>query len=415
MDYLNIIGQKAKDAADLLAVLSSREKDAGLFAIATALESSVDEILCANEKDLKAAEENGMSAAMRDRLRLTKERIASLGWAARDCAALPDPIGIVHEGWVRPNGLQITRVAVPLGVVGIIFESRPNVTVDCAVLCLKSGNACILRGGSEAIHSNAALAKVMRQALAGAGLPADAVQLVEDTRRETAAAMMKLNRYIDVLIPRGGAGLIGAVVQNATVPVIETGVGVCHAYVDENADLEMAAHIVHNGKTSRPSVCNALECLLVHEKIADAFLPLVRERLNSHNVELRGCEKTCKILGGGARPASPEDYETEFLDFVMAVKVVESIGHAIEHISRHSSHHSDVIVTRNLENASSFTREVDSAAVYVNASTRFTDGGEFGLGAEIGISTQKLHARGPMGLRELTSYKYLITGSGQVR
>jgi len=415
MSDLNIIGQKAKEAADLLAILSSREKDAGLFAIATALESSVDEILDANEKDLRAAEKNGMSAAMQDRLRLTKERVASLARAARDCAALPDPIGIVHEGLVRPNGLQITRVAVPLGVVGIIFESRPNVTVDCAVLCLKSGNACILRGGSEAIHSNTALAKVMREALAGAGLPAGAIQLVEDTRRETAAAMMKLNKYIDVLIPRGGAGLIGAVVQNATVPVIETGVGVCHAYVDESADLEMAANIVHNGKTSRPSVCNALECLLVHEKIADVFLPLVKERLDSHSVELRGCERTCKILGSGARPASPEDYETEFLDFIIAVKVVENTGQAIEHIRRHSSKHSDVIVTSTVESASRFTREVDSAAVYVNASTRFTDGGEFGLGAEIGISTQKLHARGPMGLRELTSYKYLIAGSGQVR
>ena len=415
MYMLTAMGQQAKEAAGVLALLSTQEKDAAILAIADVLESAGPEILAANEKDLEAAAQNGMSKSMQDRLRLTRERLASMADAARQCAALPDPVGRVLEGDKQPNGLQMTKVAVPLGVVGIIFESRPNVTVDCAVLCLKSGNACILRGGKEAIHSNAALAAVIRRALAGAGLPAQAVQLVEDTGRETALAMMKLNKYIDVLIPRGGAGLIASVVENATLPVIETGIGVCHAYVEETADPEMAANIVHNGKTSRPSVCNALECLLVDEKIAKDFLPRIKKRLESHGVELRGCEKTCEILGEGARPASEEDYGREFLDYILAVKVVGGIEEATGHIRRYSSRHSEVILTQSLGAAERFTREVDSAAVYVNASTRFTDGGEFGLGAEIGISTQKLHARGPMGLRELTSYKYIITGNGQCR
>ena len=414
MSNLEVIGQQAKAAAYKLAVLSAIERNRALQAMSDAIDAAIKEVLAANEKDLQAARDNNMSASMQDRLTLTEDRIMNITNALWDSVMLPDPLGRTIEGITRPNGLQIDKVTVPLGVVGIIFESRPNVAVDCAALCIKSGNACILRGGKEAIHTNTALVKVLRDALAGCGLDPNVIQLVEDTSRETATAMMRLNQYIDVLIPRGGAGLISAVVENATVPVIETGIGICHAYVDESADLEMAANIVHNGKTSRPSVCNSLECLLVHKAIAKTFLPMIRQRLGSHNVQLRGCKKTCEILPE-ATPAVPEDYETEFLDYILAVKVVDDIGQAIEHIRTHSSSHSEVIVTRCLESSTRFTREVDSAAVYVNASTRYTDGGEFGLGAEIGISTQKLHARGPMGLRELVSYKYVVTGSGQVR
>jgi len=412
---LTALGIRAKQAAAALSQCSSAEKDAALLAIADALQANVSQILKANQKDLDAAQANGMSKAMQDRLRLSGERIESIANAVRELVSLPDPVGLVLEGSRRPNGISITKITVPLGVVGIIFESRPNVTVDCAALCLKSGNACILRGGKEAIHSNLALTQVMQQALAGTAVPADAVLLVEDTSRETATALMKLNQYVDVLIPRGGAGLIQAVVQNATVPVIETGVGNCHAFVDQSADLEMAVRIVENGKTQRPSVCNALETLLVHQDIAGAFLPLVKQRLDQHNVELRGCPKTREILGDCVVPATEEDYYTEFLDYILAVKVVADVDEAIAHIARYSSHHSEVIITNNLENSRKFTSMVDSAAVYVNASTRFTDGGQFGLGAEIGISTQKLHARGPMGLRELVSYKYVIHGDGQIR
>ena len=412
---LTALGIRAKQAAAALSQCSSAEKDAALLAIADALQANVSQILKANQKDLDAAQANGMSKAMQDRLRLSGERIESIANAVRELVSLPDPVGLVLEGSRRPNGISITKITVPLGVVGIIFESRPNVTVDCAALCLKSGNACILRGGKEAIHSNLALTQVMQQALAGTAVPADAVLLVEDTSRETATALMKLNQYVDVLIPRGGAGLIQAVVQNATVPVIETGVGNCHAFVDQSADLEMAVRIVENGKTQRPSVCNALETLLVHQDIAGAFLPLVKQRLDQHNVELRGCPKTREILGDCVVPATEEDYYTEFLDYILAVKVVADMDEAIAHIARYSSHHSEVIITNNLENSRKFTSMVDSAAVYVNASTRFTDGGQFGLGAEIGISTQKLHARGPMGLRELVSYKYVIHGNGQIR
>jgi len=412
---LTALGIRAKQAAAALSQCSSAEKDAALLAIADALQANVSQILKANQKDLDAAQANGMSKAMQDRLRLSGERIESIANAVRELVSLPDPVGLVLEGSRRPNGISITKITVPLGVVGIIFESRPNVTVDCAALCLKSGNACILRGGKEAIHSNLALTQVMQQALAGTAVPADAVLLVEDTSRETATALMKLNQYVDVLIPRGGAGLIQAVVQNATVPVIETGVGNCHAFVDQSADLEMAVRIVENGKTQRPSVCNALETLLVHQDIAGAFLPLVKQRLDQHNVELRGCPKTREILGDCVVPATEEDYYTEFLDYILAVKVVADVDEAIAHIARYSSHHSEVIITNNLENSRKFTSMVDSAAVYVNASTRFTDGGQFGLGAEIGISTQKLHARGPMGLRELVSYKYVIHGNGQIR
>ncbi len=412
---LTALGIRAKQAAAALSQCSSAEKDAALLAIADALQANVSQILKANQKDLDAAQANGMSKAMQDRLRLSRERIDGIANAVRELVSLPDPVGLVLEGGRRPNGISITKVTVPLGVVGIIFESRPNVTVDCAALCLKSGNACILRGGKEAIHSNLVLTQVMQQALAGTAVPADAVLLVEDTSRETATALMKLNQYVDVLIPRGGAGLIQAVVQNATVPVIETGVGNCHAFVDQSADLEMAVRIVENGKTQRPSVCNALETLLVHREIANTFLPLVKARLDQHNVELRGCPKTREILGDRVVPATEEDYYTEFLDYILAVKVVADVDEAIAHIARYSSHHSEVIITNNLENSRKFTSMVDSAAVYVNASTRFTDGGEFGLGAEIGISTQKLHARGPMGLRELVSYKYIISGNGQIR
>ncbi len=414
MDVLTALGMRAKQAGAVLSQLSSAEKDAALLAIADALEANASQILSANQKDLAAAEESGMTKAMQDRLRLSGERIGGIAAAVRELVALPDPVGLVREGSRRPNGLSITKVTVPLGVAGIIFESRPNVTVDCAALCLKSGNACILRGGKEAIHSNLALTQVMQAALKETAVPADSVLLIEDTARETATALMKLNQYVDVLIPRGGAGLIQAVVQNATVPVIETGVGNCHAFVDESADLEMAVRIVENGKTQRPSVCNALETLLVHQNIAGEFLPLVKARLDQYSVELRGCEKTREILGG-VTTATEEDYATEFLDYILAVKVVADLDQAVAHIARYSSHHSEVIVTKDLDSSRKFTSMVDSAAVYVNASTRFTDGGEFGLGAEIGISTQKLHARGPMGLGELVSYKYIIGGNGQIR
>jgi glutamate-5-semialdehyde dehydrogenase len=364
---------------------------------------------------MEAAEKNAMSEAMKDRLRLTEARLSSIAAAVRECAALPDPVGRVLDGGPRPNGILIRRVSVPLGVVGLIFEARPNVCVDCAVLCLKAGNAAILRGGKEAINSNTALAAAMRGALEGTSIPADAIQLVEDTSRETAAEMMRLNGYIDVLIPRGGAGLIQSVVKNSTVPVIETGVGNCHAFIDESADHDMAVRIVDNAKTSRPGVCNALETLLVHRAAAKSVLPAVKAALDRHGVRLRGCEETRRILGDSVEPATQEDYFAEYNDYILAVRVVGDIMEAVGHIRKYSTGHSETIITRDIENAEYFTKAVDSAAVYVNASTRFTDGGEFGLGAEIGISTQKLHARGPMGLRELTSYKYIITGNGQTR
>lgn len=404
----------AKESAGRLAVTPTRDKDRALSAIAEALEKNMEPLLKANEADIEAAAQNGMSAAMTDRLRLTEERIAGIADAVRYVQSLPDPVGQVLGGGINPAGLDITRVSVPLGVVGIIFESRPNVTVDCAVLCLKSGNACVLRGGKEALSSNRALVAVMRGALESVGFDAGCIQLVEDTARETAAEMMKLNGLIDVLIPRGGPGLIASVVKNATVPVIETGVGNCHIFVDESADLAMALEIVDNAKTSRPSVCNALETLLVHRSCADAFLPAVAERLGGR-VALRGCPETLRILGEGVTAATEEDFYTEFADYILAIKVVAELGDAIEHIAKYSTHHSEAIITRSLESSRAFTAQVDSAAVYVNASTRFTDGGEFGLGAEIGISTQKLHARGPMGLTHLTSYKYIVNGTGQIR
>ena len=414
MTDLNIIGAAAKDAAFALANASTAQKDAALMAIAAALEARAADILSANREDVEAARAGGMSPSMLDRLSLSEARVKGMAEGVRDVAKLPDPVGRVLSGSTLACGLAMEKIAVPLGVIGIIFEARPNVTSDAAALCLKSGNACILRGGKEAIRSNTAIANVMRGALKEAGLDENCVCLIEDTDRATATAMMRLNRYIDCLIPRGGAGLIRSVVENATVPVIETGVGNCHAYVEKTADIAMAAEIVFNAKTSRPSVCNALETLLVDEAIAETALPVIAARLKEKNVELRGCPRTCAILPE-AVPACENDYMIEFLDYILAVKVVSGMDEAIAHIRRYSSHHSECIVTRDLAAARRFTREVDSAAVYVNASTRFTDGGVFGLGAEIGISTQKLHARGPMGLEALVSYKYVLYGDGQVR
>lgn len=409
------MGLHAKEASRVLATASTLQKNKALGAIAQALPAHATHILKQNALDMQKARENGMSEAMLDRLLLTEARINSMAQAVFKLMDLDDPIGTVLSGGIRPNGLRITKVRVPLGVAGIIYESRPNVTVDAATLCLKSGNAVILRGGKEAFHSCKCLADLMREAVQDTGLPSDIIQYVEDVTRESTAELMKCNRYVDVLIPRGGAGLIQAVLQNATVPVIETGVGNCHVYVDETADLDMAVKITDNAKTSRPSVCNAIENLLVHRSVAEVFLPMVKAALDAHHVELRGCEETRRILGESVKPAAEEDYATEFLDYILAVKVVGSVDEAISHIAKYTSFHSECIVTGSLVNAEKFQREVDAAAVYVNASTRFTDGGEFGMGAEIGISTQKLHARGPMGLIELTSVKYLVNGDGQIR
>ena len=414
MDF-NRMGSNAKAAERILGVADTNLKNKALEAMASALEEKTDKIIAANEVDLENGRQNHMSDSLLDRLRLTPERIAGMADGIRQVAALGDPIGEIIEGSVRPNGMRIRRVRVPLGVVGIIFEARPNVTSDAAALCLKSGNACILRGGKEAIHSNTAIAETLREAIASAGLPADCVQLVTDTSRESANQMMRMNGYLDVLIPRGGAGLIRAVVENSTVPVIETGVGNCHVYVDASADIDMAADIIYNAKTSRPSVCNAIETILVHRDIAEKALPVIKARLDGKQVELRGCERTRAILGDSVIPATEEDYATEFLDYILACRVVDSLDDAIEHIARYSTGHSECIVTSDYFSAEKFTASIDSAAVYVNCSTRFTDGGEFGLGAEIGISTQKLHARGPMGLRQLTSSKFIIQGDGQIR
>lgn len=415
MTYIETLGAKAKAAEHAAASASAKLKNEALKSIADALIQNTGLIIEKNKLDLENAVKNGMSVSMQDRLMLNEKRISDIASSVLKLIEAEDLIGSVDYGVIRPNGLKICKTRVPLGVIGIIFESRPNVTVDAATLCLKAGNTVILKGGKEAINSNKCLAYVMRAAVEKAGLPADVIQLVEDTSREAAAELMKLNKYLDVLIPRGGAGLINAVVNQATVPVIETGTGNCHVYVDESADIQMAADIVNNGKTQRPSVCNAVESLLVHKNIAEAALPVIKSKLDEHNVEIRGCQKTADILGDCVTLASDDDYATEFLDFIISVKVVDSIEEAIEHIQKYSTRHSECIVTKSLENAEKFQREVDAAAVYVNASTRFTDGGEFGFGAEIGISTQKLHARGPMGLRELTTVKYLINGNGQIR
>ena len=414
MTVIETMGKKAKEVARVLATAGAL-KDKALLTIADALIENTDYILEENEKDLEAGKAAGLSNALLDRLALSPERIKGMAEGARQVASLPDPCGRVITGGKLKNGLEVTKVTVPLGVIGIIYEARPNVTADSAVLCLKSGNAVILRGGKEAINSNKAVATVMRKAIEVAGLPADCVQLIEDTTRQSSIELMGLSDYLDVLIPRGGAGLIKATVENAKVPVIETGVGNCHVYVDEYADVDMAAEIIYNAKTSRPSVCNAIETILVHKNIADKVLPLIKAKLDEKNVELRGCEKTVEILGDSVKPATEEDYATEFLDYILAVKVVNCINCALNHIAKFSSGHSECIVTENYTNAEKFLNSVDAAAVYVNASTRFTDGGEFGLGAEIGISTQKLHARGPMGINELTSMKFIVKGNGQVR
>lgn len=413
MTRLEEMGAAAKQAARKLAV-AGNQKDEALEAIAAALEAHTEEILEANREDLSAAEKNGMSRSLMDRLALNEKRIQGMADGVRQVKAQPDPVGQVLEGGVRPNGLRIEKIAVPLGVIGIIYEARPNVTADAAALCLKAGNAVILRGGKEAFRSNQAIAGVMRDAVETTGLPRDSIQLVQDTSRASSIEMMGLTGYLDVLIPRGGAGLIRAVVENSHVPVIETGVGNCHVYVDDAADIQMASDIIFNAKTSRPSVCNAIETVLVHQDIAREFLPVMKKKLDEKQVEIRGCEKAREILPECV-PACEEDWSTEYLDYILAVKVVDSLDDAMAHIAKYSSGHSECIVTENYRNAERFLSEVDAAAVYVNASTRFTDGGEFGLGAEIGISTQKLHARGPMGIRQLTSQKFVIRGNGQIR
>ncbi len=412
---LEQIGKQAKAAARRLAACTTEEKNRALLAMAESIERHTEEILSANEKDMTAAREKGMNDTMLDRLQLTGERVKGMAAGLRDVAALPDPVGRVLSDQVRPNGLHLVKVAVPIGVIAVIYEARPNVTADSAALCLKSGNAVILRGGKEAISSNIAIAKAMRSALETTGLPADSIQLIEDTTHESANALMHLNQYVDVLIPRGSQRLIRATVEQSTVPVIQTGSGVCHIYVDKAADPEMAAEIIENAKTSRPSVCNAAECMLIHKDIAPRVLPLIADRLAAKHTQIRGDARVMDILGNRATPATEEDWGKEYLDYIMAARIVDSLEEAMEYIYQYSTGHSECIVTDDPAAAEKFLNGVDAAAVYHNASTRFTDGGEFGLGAEIGISTQKLHARGPLGLNELTSMKYKVYGEGQIR
>ena len=414
MTELEIMGKGAKAAARVLADASTGVKNQALKFISEALIENAEKIVECNKIDIENARKNGLSEAIIDRLKLDEQRIKGMAKGVDDVIALQDPVGRSIDGSKHANGMTINKVTVPLGVIGIIYEARPNVTSDAAALCLKSGNAVILRGGKEAINSNSAIAQIMRDAIEKSGLPADCINFVTDTSRETASQMMRLNKYIDVLIPRGGAGLISAVVNNSTVPVIETGTGNCHTYVDKSADIAMAVNIVNNAKTSRPSVCNACESVLVHRDIADEFLPAMYAKLKEKDVTVKGDDGVCAILGS-AEKASEEDWGTEFLDYIISAKIVEDIDEAIEHISTYGTGHSECIVTSDYANAQKFLAQIDAAAVYVNASTRFTDGGEFGLGAEIGISTQKLHARGPMGLNELTTVKYLVYGSGQIR
>jgi glutamate-5-semialdehyde dehydrogenase len=411
---LKQLGINAKNAARHLAVTDTETKNKALLAAADALEAEMETIIASNSIDLEYGKQAGLSASLLDRLMLNPSRIRGLADGIREVIALPDPVGRVLSESVRPNGLRITKVSVPIGVIAVIYEARPNVTSDAAALCLKSGNACILRGGKEAINSNIAISGIMRKAIEKAGLVPDCIQLVSDTSRDSAVALMKLNGYVDVLIPRGSAGLIKSVVENSTLPVIETGSGVCHIYVDKAADPGMAASIVFNAKTSRPSVCNAAECMLIHEDIAGKALPLIAAELKRKNVEIRGDRRVCEIVKE-AIPASENDWGCEFLDYIIAAKVVKDIDEALEHIYKYGTRHSECIVTGDKDAAEYFLKNTDAAAVYHNASTRFTDGGEFGLGAEIGISTQKLHARGPLGLNELTSMKFIIGGSGQVR
>lgn len=408
------LGQQAQTAAHKLALLDTQRKNSLLLEMAAALETATPEILAANAKDLAQAQDNGISDTMQDRLRLTEARIMDMAQGIREVSQLPDPIGEVEKMWKNADGLLIGRQKVPLGVIGIIYESRPNVTTDAASLCFKTGNAVILRGGKEAFNSNQILVNVMQNALAANDFTPDAIQFVSNTSHDVANQMMKLTEYLDVLIPRGGAGLIRRVKESATVPVIETGTGNNHIYVDKDAQLEMAKNIVDNAKTQRPSVCNAAETLLIHQDVAAAFLPVIAAKLAEHDVQLRADEGALPYLAG-AIPATEEDWATEFLDYILAVKVVADIDEAIAHINRYNTKHSEAIVTDNYFASQKFLAEVDAAAVYVNASTRFTDGFVFGFGAEIGISTQKLHARGPMGLEELTSTKYIVYGDGQVR
>ena len=411
---LETIGRKAKEASFLLGKTPTVKKNAALLAVADELNSRAEEILAANAKDIENAKKNGMKESLVDRLLLTKERIEAMALGVRQVADLNDPVGEVLGMKLRPNGLKIGQMRVPLGVIGIIYESRPNVTADAFSLCFKAGNAVILRGGSDAIHSNLAIGTIIQDVLAAQDFPKECIQVLSDTSRETATKLMRMNEYVDVLIPRGGAGLIRSVVQNATVPVIETGTGNCHVYVDASADIKMAADIVFNAKTQRLGVCNACESLVVHKDCAEAFFKEAAKRLIKKGVELRGDTVACSIVSE-MHPATEEDWGTEYLDAILSVKTVDSIDEAIAHINRYNTKHSETIVTRDYENSEKFLREVDAACVYVNASTRFTDGFEFGFGAEIGISTQKLHARGPMGLLALTTTKYIIYGNGQIR
>lgn len=408
------IGLKALAAKDFLATVTTEDKNRALLSIAKALRDSSETIITENKTDLENGRKNGLSDGMLDRLMLDESRIDGIAKAVEDVVALDDPCGRLLEEVTRPNGLVIKKVSVPIGVIGIIYESRPNVTADAAVLCLKSSNAVILRGGKEAINSNIAIVAAMRSALADCGFDENCIQLVTDTSRESANQMMKMNGVIDCLIPRGGRGLIRSVVENSTVPVIETGSGNCHIYVDESADIEMAANIIYNAKTQRVGVCNACESLVIHSGIIKNALPVIKEKLDEKNVEMRGDERAM-TAANGVLSASEEDFACEYLDYKISVKTVDSLDEAIRHINKNSTGHSESIITNNMDNAREFLQRIDSSSVYVNASTRFTDGGEFGLGAEIGISTQKLHARGPMGLRELTTTKYLIYGTGQTR
>lgn len=414
MTDLTVMGSRAVAVKPFLQKLSGEEKNSGLIAAAVALETNTERILAANEKDMENAVKSGMSEGLQDRLRLTPERIGAMAEGLRQIAELPDCIGEVIEEFQRPNGLRIKKLRVPMGVIGIIYEARPNVTADAFGLCFKTGNAVILKGGSDALHSNVEIVQVLREAMEGCGVPGDVLQLIGDTDRAVTVEFMKLKSYVDLLIPRGSAGLIKSVVENSTIPVIETGTGNCHVYVDRDADLEQAARIVYNAKTQRIGVCNACESLIVHSEVSQAFLPKLVEVLAPKNVELRGDERVCRVLPGCSQ-ATEEDYGREYLDYILSLKTVDSVEEAIEHINRYGTGHSECIVTKNQETAERFLNEVDAACVYWNASTRFTDGFEFGFGAEIGISTQKLHARGPMGLKALTTTKYVIYGNGQVR
>ena len=411
---LLIMGKEAQLASEILGVTDTAKKNETLLYTADLLVKESASILAANAIDVQNAEQKGVSPAMVDRLRLTESRIAGMAGGLRQVASLPDPVGDVLESFERPNGLKIEKVRVPFGVIGIIYESRPNVTADAFGLCFKTGNAVILRGGSDAIHSNTRISEVLRQGVKDCGLPENSIQLITDTSRETVTEFMKLNRFVDVLIPRGGAGLIRSVLENSTIPVIETGTGNCHIFVDETADQQMALDIIDNAKTQRMGVCNACESLVVHEKIAAEFLPKIYERLSAKNITMRADDEA-RACVPAMEEATEEDFAKEYLGALISVKTVSGVDEAIDHINRYHTKHSDAILTNNEANAEAFLNRVDSACVYVNASTRFTDGEEFGFGAEIGISTQKLHARGPMGLRELTSYKYLIRGNGQVR